>query len=133
MNAQPSIQISELDQPNGVTVVTVRGAVTAAEVQAAAIKVCERTTQIRVLWDGTWADVSRISLVDLQSLFHTLQPVVSSREGGKTALLTSVDAAFGIARWISILSELSGFPHPIKAFKDREEAVEWLKDLDEGQ
>ena len=43
-----------------------------------------------------------------------------------TAILAGSVAGFGIARWVTTMAENWKFPYPLRAFKDRESAMEWL-------
>ena len=104
----------------------VTGTVTAGEVLGAALALLRNDPLPLVLWDGTDADVSRLSLNDLHPLFFSAKPLLGSRIGGRTALVAGSIAGFGIARWVTTMAENWKFPYPVRAFKNRDAAMEWL-------
>ncbi len=120
------LNILETTTPIPLTTIVASGLLTAEEIKEKALDLCRGPASPLVLWDGTDADISGLSLKDLYGLFYSIRPFVSARDGGRTALLTSTPAAFGIGRWISTMAELSGFAHPIRPFHDREAAIQWL-------
>jgi len=122
------LTIVETTTPIPLTTIVASGLLTAEEIKDKALDLCRGPSSPLVLWDGTAADISALALKDLYGLFYSIRPFVSARDGGRTALLTSTPAAFGIGRWISTMAELSGFAHPIRPFRDREAAIEWLMD-----
>ena len=50
--------------------------------------------------------------------------------GGHVAMVTSDDVGFGAARMTEILVEAKGVPCTLRAFRDWEEAEQWLRTAD---
>ncbi len=122
------VSTSEIFTPTPVSVVVVTGAVTAGEILGAALNLLRNDPHPLVLWDGADADVSGLSLNDLYPLFFSVKPFLDSRKGGRTAILAGSTAGFGMARWVTTMAENWKFPYPIRAFKARDAAMEWLRE-----
>ena len=48
------------------------------------------------------------------------------RKGGKTALYSPGDTAFGLSRMFEIIGELRDVPIDLKVFRDKDQALQWL-------
>ena len=78
-----------------------------------------------VLWNFLAGDVSGLTLDDM----HRITRVAKEHSvHEKTAFLGASDFVFGILRMYETLSELEGVPLDMQVFRDRNEAIEWLKE-----
>ena len=116
-----------VDPDEDLTVFNAKGFITVDEL-ITHMKGFARDSRTRLtLWDFTEATYDTSSpLRDLTSLFRELLPYSENRRGGRSALLYSTPATYGIGRMGEILADLRSFPFDFKVFKDRAEAMSWL-------
>ena len=79
-----------------------------------------------VLWDFTDANVSSIRAQDVRGTAIFTREKAHSRTGGKTALVGTGDASFGIGRMYQSFAELARQETEIQIFRSREEAMVWI-------
>ncbi len=81
---------------------------------------------VPVLWDFSRADLSDIDSAEWQQMVTRLQPLAKIKHGEKTALVSSIDLAYGMMRMLDIVSEGKEFPINLESFKEKGEAIKWL-------
>ena len=79
-----------------------------------------------VLWDISQASFSDVTGDDLRKVVLTARPLAESRAGGKTAIVCSSGADYGLARLFQTYAELYDAPIDIKVFTSLDESLAWL-------
>lgn len=109
------------------TVLTVRGQVTAAEILEGLEAFYAGTPTLNLLWDLQGADLSPLTSEDLQLIMNRAKQHAPRRAGGRTALVIGSDFAFGMSRMYEILSDVHGHPVAHATFRTLEEGLAWLR------
>jgi hypothetical protein len=110
-----------------VTEWTIVGRVTYAEIKRALAVYNGGPTSLFVLWDFSLADVKLIRSEDIFEMSEAAKARARLRAGGKTALVTNSDLAFGLARMYQSYREIAQVELPFMSFRTRVEAISWLK------
>ena len=77
------------------------------------------------LWDATEGDVAgTMSASQMQAAAEQSEPLWAKMEGGKTAILVSNAADFGMGRMYEQIA--SNMPRSLRVFYSRAEAMAWL-------
>ena len=108
------------------TIFTVIGPVTPAELAEAINEFYEGVTSKDVLWDLSRGDFSLISNTVIQDLVKIPKAQYLARKGGKSALVAEKDLAYGIARVYKARTAMDPLPFETKVFRTMEEAHQWL-------
>jgi len=115
-----------IDRDANLTVRTVTGEVTAQEiVDALAAYLAGEVTRY-ILWDCREALWDRLTGSDVRNIAQATLKHSGRRPGGRTALLVSSAAAFGMARMIDQSLSASDSPVEFQTFYDRAAALAWL-------
>jgi len=120
------------DKAQDLTVITVTGAVSSESIIAALDDFYESGATSRLLWDFSAVHGGGITEGGLHRIIESARRQAHRRTGGKTAIVASSDAQFGVGRMYEILSELAGHPIAHAVFRSTAEAVAWLNAADEG-
>jgi hypothetical protein len=83
-----------------------------------------------LLWDMSQADVSQVTTETLQRFVRKSTRLGGSRQGGRTAVIASEDLQYGLARMSEVFTEIESAPYSFRAFRSRQEALQWLKSGD---
>ena len=118
--------IKRIDSENDTTVFTVFGKVAAKELVAAITDFYETSITSNVLWDLTKSDLSEISLTDVEAIAGLSFKYSERRSSGKTAIVGHEDIALGLSRMYEMTKEVSELPFETRAFRDIDEARNWL-------
>ena len=114
-----------VEQVHGVTIVLISGKLTFEEAIDTINNYYHMVTR-HIIWDFTDGDATQITPDQFRKIILTANEYRPFKEDGKTAYVSTVDSTYGMARMFSILAEFSDIPYPHRAFRDFEEAVEWL-------
>ncbi|HUI93387.1 MAG TPA: hypothetical protein VLX68_14160 [Chitinivibrionales bacterium] len=87
----------------------------------------EGAPTLHIIWNLTEADLSNLSGDEVRDLAKTAKSHYRSREGGKTALVASSDADYGLARMYEVFTEFAKLPASVKVFRTMEEAQQWIR------
>jgi hypothetical protein len=114
-----------VEQVHGVTIVQISGKLTFEET-IDTIKNYYHMATRHIIWDFTDEDATPITPDQFRKIISTANEYLPFKEGGKTAYVSTADNTSGMTRMFSVLAEFSGISYPYGAFRDFEEAVEWL-------
>ena len=115
-----------IEQENDLTIFTVEGELTANEIIKYSSKFYDKKPTKKILWDATKGSVSKITSGEFRKIAKEMKKFTKKREGGKTALVGSFDADFGLARMYEVYAESEELPVSYGIFRDIDEAKEWL-------
>ena len=79
------------------------------------------------LWDFTEAETSKLTGEQVRTLASYAKSYAPSRIGGRTAIVTTNEATFGIARMYEVFAETTGQKVEIMVFRSLNEAMRWLE------
>ncbi len=116
----------EIDRQRQLTVHTCSGKITFEELQDAVKQLYDGEPTANHLWNLEQADVSGISVEDITRLARFAKEYAPSRRSGKTAIVSSKDLGFGMARVYEIYADLVEQTVQLKTFRALEEAYSWL-------
>ncbi len=117
---------TRVEPEKDLTCFTIDGPVEAAELVEAIRSFYEHAVTLKVLWDLTHADLSRISPVDVQQIAALSAEYADKRTDGKTAIVGADDLAFGLARMYGMNKESTALPFKTETFRTLEEARRWI-------
>lgn len=115
-----------IDRDADLTVRTVAGEVTAEELLDALATYRAGEVTRYILWDCHEASWDRLTGSEVRSIAQAALGHSGRRPGGRTALLVSSAAAFGMARMIDQSLSASDSPVEFQTFYDRAAAMAWL-------
>jgi hypothetical protein len=118
----------EVDPGSKITTATGRGRVTASDLLAALHAFYDNAPTLLALCDISDADLSSISTEELKGIVQFTERHAEVRRGGKTAIAASRTLEYGMARMYEILAEAYAHPVTIRAFRTREEGLQWLRE-----
>ncbi len=98
----------------------------AEEMLAAIDRFCAGSPTRLTLWDFTRTTSLRLSPEQIRQLAERARELESLRAGGRTAIVGASDIAFGMARMYEAHAAASGVRVPVRVFRDRAAAEEWL-------
>ncbi|MCG6945119.1 MAG: hypothetical protein LJE87_07210 [Deltaproteobacteria bacterium] len=117
---------TQLDKSKKLTVFTVSGTITALEFAHAVRSFYAGDVTLYVLWDLRNGKLQS-SDNDVWNLARSVSTLnLSSRRGGKTALVAGKGKSFGLARMYQRITDTMTLPFEIKVFTSIEEAHNWL-------
>jgi hypothetical protein len=119
--------IGSSDPARSLTVLTVSGALTADEVIRALVGFFEGDVTRDLVWDFTGADLSALNRVGMERIIAVAKDGARLRPDGRTALVVGQNLSFGLARMYELLSEVKGHPIHHRVFRDKGEALAWLR------
>jgi hypothetical protein len=108
------------------TVYTATGPMTVDDVSNTVISCLTDNPTLLVIWDLREAWFSGVTGDDLRRVVIRARPLAESRAGGKTAMICSRGAEFGLARLFQTYAELYEAPIDIKVFDSMDDATAWL-------
>jgi hypothetical protein len=118
----------ELDPVSKITTATGRGRVIASDLLAALHAFYDNAPTMLALCDISDADLSSLPSDELSRIVQFTERRAEVRRGGKTAIAASRNLEYGMARMYEILAEAYAHPVTIRAFRTREEALQWLRE-----
>jgi len=118
------------DEDRDLTIHVVTGPVSEEEMYDALENFYKREPTALLLWNMSQADVSQVTTETLQRLVRKSTQLGGSRQGGRTAVIASEDLQYGLARMSEVFAEIESAPYSFRAFRSRQEALQWLKSGD---
>ena len=120
----------QIDEAKQLTTFTMAGETTFEEIAAALKGLYKEAPTRDVFWDcsnysGSGADLTTEHIEKLASLSPRFG---KARKGGKTALYSPTDMAFGLSRMFEAIGKLKSVPIQTKVFRDKDEAKQWLEE-----
>ncbi len=116
-----------LDEANDLTIYTLTGKVTAAEIKHTIEQFYSGQITKHVLWDLTDSDVSALSKPEVESIAFTPRTATEKRQQGKTAIVAPDDLVYGLSRMYQSLTHLENQPFETRVFRIKDDAMNWLK------
>lgn len=117
---------STIDRDADLTVHLCLGKITADEIASVVGSFYSSIPTKNIVWDLTDADTSDFSNPRIHELALKVKKIAHSRHGGKTALVASMDLAFGLSRVYEAFAEGARQIAEIRVFRTLEEAKEWI-------
>ncbi len=109
------------------TIIEVTGKITSNEIIEAIIDFYKSDFTLKLLWDLSKSDMSGITGDHLREILSVAKSYAHLREGGKTALFTTLPLGYGIARMYEILSDVNQHPIQNSVFRSLDKAMAWLE------
>ena len=118
---------TQLDKSKKLTIFTVSGTITALEFANAIRSFYAGDLTLYALWDLRKGKIESTDN-DVWNLARSVSSLnLSSRRGGKTALVAGEGRPFGLARMYQLITDTMTLPFEIKVFTSIEEAHNWLE------
>ena len=118
---------TQLDKSKKLTIFTVSGTITALEFANAIRSFYAGDLTLYALWDLRNGKIESTDN-DVWNLARSVSTLnLSSRRGGKTALVAGEGRPFGLARMYQLITDTMTLPFEIKVFTSIEEAHNWLE------
>jgi len=118
---------TQLDKSKKLTIFTVSGTITALEFANAIRSFYAGDLTLYALWDLRNGKIESTDN-DVWNLARSVSSLnLSSRRGGKTALVAGEGRPFGLARMYQLITDTMTLPFEIKVFTSIEEAHNWLE------
>jgi hypothetical protein len=114
------------DYPNDLTIHTVKGDVSAEEIIQRIEEYNSGEITLRVIWDFSDAIIEDSSNEKLRSVLAAAAKYNEARRGGRAALVSTKALLFGLQRMYGTLSEIKDSPVEHRAFRNMEDAKEWI-------
>jgi hypothetical protein len=118
--------VTEIDRAADLTVQTISGTVTASDVVDAFAKYFAGVPTKYILWDCCDAELKGLKATDVKVIVDETRRYTHLRPGGRTALFTCADVAYGIGRMIDQALSATDSPVEFRTFRDRAAALAWL-------
>ena len=117
---------TQIDKSKKLTTFTVSGTITAREFAIAIRSFYADEVTLYALWDlrNGKIEATDNEVWNLARSASTLN--LTSRIGGKTALVAGKGRPFGLARMYQLITDTMTLPFEIKVFRSIEEAYNWL-------
>lgn len=115
-----------IDKARDLTTVTIVGSLQPGELRAILEDYYKQSPTRLIMMDsrqGTW---SSMATVDYNRSIQTWITQGKSRQGGKTAIIFSDAADFGMGRYLESHLSMAGFPTELECFHDIDKAERWL-------
>jgi hypothetical protein len=114
------------DRVAGLTVLTVTGEVTGREIVDEIARYFTGEPTKHILWDCCEAGLKGLTASDVKVIVDETRRHTHLRPGGKTALFTCADVAYGIGRMIEQTLNATDSAVEFMSFRDRAAALAWL-------
>ena len=116
------------DQEKDITEHIASGEVIDDEMFEAQKKFYENAPTMLQLWNMTACSVTGISIGGMRTFIERAAKQGKTRKNGKTAVAVGSQLQYGLARMAEAFAELVSIPFAFRVFREREEAVIWLKE-----
>ena len=116
------------DSANKLTEHIVTGVVTDEEMFACQTEFFKKVPSLLELWDMSGADLSQITTDGMREFVGRAARLGEARKGGRTAVIVKSPLQFGLGRMAVVFGELFSLPFAFRLFKQRADAVDWLKE-----
>lgn len=115
-----------IDKAKDLTTVTIVGDLQAGELRAILEDYYRQSPTSLIMMDSRQGRWSSMPTTDYNRSIHSWITQGKSREGGKTAIIFSDPADFGMGRYLESHLSLAGFPTELECFRDIAKAERWL-------
>lgn len=115
-----------VDGELGLTIHTVSGGIAAREIVEAIRGFYAGEPTMLVLWDVSEAVVTGDPHDAFASIALRARAFAESREGGKTAIVSSSDSRYSLAETLEMYLGAEDFPYETRVFRNAADAREWL-------
>ncbi len=117
---------TQVDKSKKLTIFTISGTITASEFASAIRSFYAGEVTLYSLWDLRNGKIKATDN-DVWNLARSASTLnLSSRIGGKTALVAGKGRPIGLARMYQVITDTMTLPFEIKVFRSIEEAHNWL-------
>jgi len=117
---------TSIDLDRDLTVHTVSGEVSADEIQSRIRSYYEGEVTRLLLWDFSNTEIGDFTASDVRELVELTNSYAEARRGGKTALVFSSAATFGMGRMYDLSKQVDDRLIEHASFRDLKAALEWL-------
>ncbi len=114
------------DESKDITIHVVIGSVSEEEMYDVLDDFYTRGPTKHLLWDMSQAKVGEVASGALKDFVHRSAKLGVQRKGGRTAIIAPQDIQFGLGRMAEVFAEISSAPFKVRAFRARQQALEWL-------
>ena len=119
----------QVDTTGQMTTFTVKGTVKLEDINHAIQEFYEKGPLTKnSVWDLTEATLDNLDSSEIYVFAQTPRPFLQMREGGKTAIITPTDLAFGLSRMFEYSVTSEAMPIDTKTFRTLEEALSWINE-----
>jgi hypothetical protein len=115
------------DETENLIIYTVIGLAEEDEMHRALESQSECGPTFHIMWDMSLADVAHVTPEILRRFVKRAAQLGDRRKGGRTAVIAPKDLQFGMARMSEVYNEMESAPFSFRAFRSRDEALQWLK------
>jgi hypothetical protein len=116
------------NSPNGITEHIATGLITDDEMFTSQKEFLENSPTKLELWDMSESDLSTITIAGMRQFMSFAAQLSKARQGGKTAVVVQSTLQFGLGRIAETFSEFISLPFEFRLFKERTDAIAWLKE-----
>ena len=109
------------------TIYRVQGRIAAADIEKTIVAFYDKVPTLNVVWDFSEADLSKVTIGEIEQLAKTVNAVAHSRTTGKSAIISPHDISFGLSRVYQAFADAGEAKSITKVFRDEQEALDWLK------
>ena len=109
------------------TVHRCQGRVAVTDIEKIIVGFYDQEPTLNVLWDFSEADLSKVTIGEIEQLAKTVNAVSHSRSSGKSAIISPQDISFGLSRVYQAFAESGEAKSETKVFRNEQEALDWLK------
>jgi hypothetical protein len=102
------------------------GAITSDDILDAVTAFYGGNPTLHIIWDFTAVDLSKLTGDEIRAIAKKAKGLDHSRDGGRTALVASEDAAFGLGRMYEIFAEITELTAAIRVVRTMEDANQWI-------
>ncbi len=85
------------------------------------------------LWDMTECSVAGVTIGGMRTFIDKAARKGKMRKNGRTAVAVSSQLQYGLARMAEAFAEFASIPFAFRVFRERDEAVIWLKEESEEE
>lgn len=118
----------QIEQSKELTIFTGNGELSFDEVLKTIRSFYATNPTLNVLCDLRQASAEQISSSQVNQIAELIQKLKRIRKGGRTAIVSTRDVTFGVARMLEALIYIPNddFSYELKVFRDIKDAVRWL-------
>ena len=114
------------DKNDNLTVVSVTGEVTAAEIVTYIVEYMDSGPTKKVIWDFTDARNLKISTLEVKAVVDNLKALTKDKESRRVALVGSKTINIGLGKLFAAFAQMANLPNTYKVFRNVHLAEEWL-------
>lgn len=119
--------IKEIDNELNLTIYTVKGDFELNLIFELIDKFYQSSHTLNLAWNLSEANLSKISLKEIQRIQYYAKKYNHLRKNGKTAFILSTDINFGIGRMYESIAEINNHHITHHVFRRLDDAINWFK------